>query len=818
MFFFFFYNPFEVPIFNRFVLEKLIWYRKNMFDVSKANHLQKTIDSYRTVMTIYDDSDALRAAAADCSSLHAMSAKMASTISNENLPTRTSAASIYLTGDRRRQPAANGGANTALTGTQSTVRREGLSALPARLHPILIRGGTYEEALQSVAVTDTLMTRDARLAASMSHVPPAAAVEDFWDSRLKLSKVLKLSSSSAEVQPSSGTPHSYVSEVSEVILSVRATLRSIEKRIERIKEEASGIVYCDTKTAADALQDTCNAALCETEKELTDFALSCGLAMLVELHRMRTISEYSMALADMEEWLHSMTTIHHATDRPLDDFELFVIGDCINEERVWANSAENAMAPIDEFQNRLKIILDLRQSEQEHRTNKAQKLSDLDPGLLLHTSEKNRLSAATSRRFQMLQHLARRALRLHDSAKSTDHSAGQRAKAIKVSDYVLGWVGEITENNSTTKNRSTLQSAGNSAISGNRVPLFSASMISANQSGYSSSVITERGYARFITSGLANSVDVVSRVSTEEIADQLSRVLLAFKETGEGADVIARRNELTAITDYIRSALVNPTISATIDTEELKRILEDLKEWEEENPDGASAAGYVQIIDTLRASASKCGLSVLADYDSPEYSAALTTKTPMAGVAPDTENDSRAHSARPASSVTLLRQFTAQMKTKKAKRSEAPILDAIYNCCDVIEALQQLRVHVRAKGRSGASFAFIAERIEPLQRELDSILEELEGAGVAKEDGSAQGERNALVVEAQSGSDEKVVEQDNLLSAQTSKLAETTVDWDQHPLVLKLSVASEHAVGLLKEATALGVQVPASCWILTHSV
>jgi hypothetical protein len=202
----------------------------------------------------------------------------------------------------------------------------------------------------------------------------------------------------------------------------------------------------------------------------------------------------------------------------------------------------------------------------------------------------------------------------------------------------------------------------------------------------------------------------------DELADQLQRVCETSQETSAAADIVARRNEVMEMLDFLRSSLMCPPICEALGAdraEALSFIVGKSEGWLEDHPN-PTIQTLEKFVESLRLAASKYGLSpptVDAPVPLPPGSE-LTTETAVtsAGVGGPTPH-----------------QTAATIRNASAVYAEQVLVMNI--ACVLLEELQVLRVACAA----GDASAFIARRIAPIQLEVEDVLHD----PMAMKDGAA---------------------------------------------------------------------------------
>lgn len=186
--------------------------------------------------------------------------------------------------------------------------------------------------------------------------------------------------------------------------------------------------------------------------------------------------------------------------------------------------------------------------------------------------------------------------------------------------------------------------------------------------------------------------------SIEDLADQLQRVCETTQETAAAADIVARRNELTELLDFIRSSItVHREVIDTLGPdrcEALAFMVSKAEHWLETHSQ-PSIQTLEKFVESLRLGASKYGLSP-PTMDGP--------------VAPPPRHGASASEA------------TRQVSSSGAPPRAAPgeTLYVVNVACTIAEELAALRVACVSAGAA----AFIARRIAPLQLEVQGLLDD----------------------------------------------------------------------------------------------
>ena len=465
----------------------------------------------------------------------------------------------------------------------------------------------------------------------------------------------------------------------------------------------------------------------QLRRTVQTYLVDSGVWALSEIRAVDTKHRYVRDLEAFTDWLHrqrhllrhevpshdtvagALAPINPSTPFPdaprrygpaIDAYELRVAEDFLKEEWEWVGYARNVAAPQWELNARLAIIKDIRQQVQEERDRAAVELQADDYALATHLNPSHRAGAVRRRRFQLLQHLAKRALSLKHS-QPAGLSLAQRYRAENVSRDVLHWI-DVVQGFATEQGDESSRSP-HSLLD----PLF-----------------------------------------TERLAAQLDKLQAVVSDVAAPADIIARQNELAALEDYVRTAMVHPTLSTCIKVEELRKLLLYLDEWRDAFPQGTTAAGYDTIIEVFMDAAHRCGLSVLAGKGTAALNDVLTTKPPVV-VAPYTNV---------ATSLLVDEADDDGNPTDTPASAEQPPLPiaeggddvgqiterAVRVGCNLAEALQQLRVQLSVAGgtlslpigihgapsaseRRAEARRIAKDELVPLQTSLKLALDVLEG-------------------------------------------------------------------------------------------
>jgi hypothetical protein len=210
----------------------------------------------------------------------------------------------------------------------------------------------------------------------------------------------------------------------------------------------------------------------------------------------------------------------------------------------------------------------------------------------------------------------------------------------------------------------------------------------------------------------------------DELADQLHRVCETAQETSAAADIVARRNEVLELLDFLRSSLMCPPICDALGpdrTEALGFVVGKSEAWLEEHSN-PTIQTLEKFIESLRLAASKYGLSPPT----------LDDPVPPPPGSSDLPARTASNSATPVkgSSGDIGGPTPHQVADKI--RSEADFVEKVLVmniACVLLEELQILRVACAA----GDAAAFIARRIAPLQLEVEDVLHD----PMAMKDGAA---------------------------------------------------------------------------------
>ncbi|CUF34164.1 Hypothetical protein, putative [Bodo saltans] len=205
----------------------------------------------------------------------------------------------------------------------------------------------------------------------------------------------------------------------------------------------------------------------------------------------------------------------------------------------------------------------------------------------------------------------------------------------------------------------------------------------------------------------------------DELADQLQRVCETSQETSAAADIVARRNEVLEMLDFLRSSLMCPPICDALGpdrTEALSFIVGKSESWLEEHSN-PTIQTLEKFVESLRLSASKYGLSP-PTIDAP---VPLPPGSDLSGGATDDSTTK--------SSVGGPTPHQTASKIRDASAVYAEQVLAMNIACVLLEELQVLRVACAA----GDAAAFIARRIAPLQLEVEDVLND----PMAMKDGAA---------------------------------------------------------------------------------
>lgn len=201
----------------------------------------------------------------------------------------------------------------------------------------------------------------------------------------------------------------------------------------------------------------------------------------------------------------------------------------------------------------------------------------------------------------------------------------------------------------------------------------------------------------------------------DELADQLQRVCETSQETSAAADIVARRNEVLEMLDFLRSSLMCPPICDALGadrTEALAFIVGKSESWLEEHSN-PTIQTLEKFVESLRLSASKYGLS-------PPTIDAPVAHPPGSDIAVDAYVNNLVGGPTP-------HQTAAKIRDASAVHAEQVLVMNI--ACVLMEELQVLRVACAA----GDASAFIARRIAPLQLEVEDVLND----PLAMKDGAA---------------------------------------------------------------------------------